>query len=737
MTTAISTIIPTFNRARWISRAIESVLSQMTEEDELIVVDDGSTDDTSAVVQGFGKLVKYIRTENRGAGAARNHGIREATRPLIAFLDSDDEWKPDHNAVLRSLMSACPDLLFCFSNFSTQFPDGSIRPFALETQDGVAPDWGSVFGPARKLSDFLTISGRMSDYACYETSNLYRAQCDRSYVSVDGLLVRRAAAGQILRFAEDTATAEEWECGALLARAGRGLYVHFESTLVHHHTAGQLTDLSLATLAASRLTIMPRVWGSDPEFLRRYGAYYEGRLREERLIKAAGALLQGRSQEARQELAAVSSVPISYRVLSWLPGPATRIALDSRRGVKKTVEQLRQIRHGPKSAPLQQTPATGSAAHPQMQRIRSIDIVRGSAMMLVLAAHALKLGDPNKIGFLASGYFGMITQSASVAFMLASGMITTYLLRSNPNWKSMRRRFFRRGLFLLLVIHPVIVLATYLYFARSNNFVYEILHGYEITDTIGICLILAPTIIHGLSQTKRVVLVLAMLVVALIGRLSLHPNSALLGTVEAFLFELDGTQQTWLQVGWPLVPWLAIFLCGSVVGEMYYKMREGLLSYQVASQRLFRIAITLGFSGVMFFAAFELLKSTNPFSWSDHTFILLYPARTTFMLPLYIGLIFGLVSLLISSVEGNRTYNRVYWMLSIFGRTSLFAFVTQFLILWTIPALLGLKARLDFAQLLLAFALAAVLCWGLSYSYARFRGRAVKNDYFHLRQFSH
>jgi uncharacterized membrane protein len=145
----------------------------------------------------------------------------------------------------------------------------------------------------------------------------------------------------------------------------------------------------------------------------------------------------------------------------------------------------------------------------------------------------------------------------------------------------------------------------------------------------------------------------------------------------------------------------------------------------------------LGFSGVVLFAAFEVLKSTNPFSWDDHTFILLYPARTTFMLPFYIGMILGLVAFLITSVEGNKTYNRAYWYLSIFGRTSLFAFVTQFVILWTIPALLGLKAKLGLTELVVVFAAATLACWGLSYGYARLRGRAEKNDYFHLRQFSH
>ena len=98
---AISTIIPTYNRAQLITRAINSVLPQMEPEDELIVVDDGSTDNTREIVAKYGDRVKYIKTKNGGCGAARNRGVQEATGPLVAFLDSDDEWMPDHNFLLR------------------------------------------------------------------------------------------------------------------------------------------------------------------------------------------------------------------------------------------------------------------------------------------------------------------------------------------------------------------------------------------------------------------------------------------------------------------------------------------------------------------------------------------------------------------------------------------------------------------------------------------------------------
>jgi glycosyltransferase involved in cell wall biosynthesis len=100
---SVSVIIPTYNRARSISRAIDSVLAQTLQNIELIVLDDGSEDDTAEVLARYGDRICLIRQENRGVSAARNKGIRAARGDWIAFLDSDDEWHPTK----LSLQVAC------------------------------------------------------------------------------------------------------------------------------------------------------------------------------------------------------------------------------------------------------------------------------------------------------------------------------------------------------------------------------------------------------------------------------------------------------------------------------------------------------------------------------------------------------------------------------------------------------------------------------------------------------
>lgn len=109
---AVSVIVPTHNRAGGLlEKSIESVLDQVGVCVELLVVDDGSTDDTSDVLRSYGDNVRVLRQENRGPAAARNLGIREASHDLLAFLDSDDWWAKSKLATQLTAMVAQPSYL--------------------------------------------------------------------------------------------------------------------------------------------------------------------------------------------------------------------------------------------------------------------------------------------------------------------------------------------------------------------------------------------------------------------------------------------------------------------------------------------------------------------------------------------------------------------------------------------------------------------------------------------------
>src|SRR5215211_4198690 len=104
-------VIPTYNRAGFIVETINSVLAQTDADFEVVVVDDGSTDDTQNVVRrDFGHVdkVRYVRQANAERGAARNRGIREARGQFVIFLDSDDLMRPDHLSALRGIIEERP-----------------------------------------------------------------------------------------------------------------------------------------------------------------------------------------------------------------------------------------------------------------------------------------------------------------------------------------------------------------------------------------------------------------------------------------------------------------------------------------------------------------------------------------------------------------------------------------------------------------------------------------------------
>lgn len=125
----VTVVIPAYNAAEYLAEAIESVHRQTLPVAEVVVVDDGSTDDTAAIAEGLGARV--IRQPNRGLPAARNAGIRAAGQPWIALLDSDDLWEAEKMERQWSALQLCPEAqVACCDHL--QFRDGEvIRPSFL------------------------------------------------------------------------------------------------------------------------------------------------------------------------------------------------------------------------------------------------------------------------------------------------------------------------------------------------------------------------------------------------------------------------------------------------------------------------------------------------------------------------------------------------------------------------------------------------------------------------------
>jgi glycosyltransferase involved in cell wall biosynthesis len=145
-TQLVSVVIPTFNRSGYLPRAVESVLGQQGAEVEVIIVDDGSTDDTAAVVErlaaGWGARVRYLRQDNAERSVARNNGLRRARGEFVAFLDSDDLWRPNHAQACLAVLNQRPEAAAAYGEYGLVAAD-----------ERVVRDW--VSRPASTGSDFL------------------------------------------------------------------------------------------------------------------------------------------------------------------------------------------------------------------------------------------------------------------------------------------------------------------------------------------------------------------------------------------------------------------------------------------------------------------------------------------------------------------------------------------------------------------------------------------------------
>lgn len=175
----VSTIIPAFNAAPFVGETIESALAQTHRDQEIIVVDDGSTDETVAVVRSFEPRVRLLQQQNGGPAAARNAGVRVSTGDWIAFLDADDIWMPNK----------------------------------LERQLACSGDCGLVYTDRVNIGAAWHVTPRLSDYCALPEGDLFTVFLTGNPVTLSSLMVRRSVFEAMHGFDESAELrgVEDWE----------------------------------------------------------------------------------------------------------------------------------------------------------------------------------------------------------------------------------------------------------------------------------------------------------------------------------------------------------------------------------------------------------------------------------------------------------------------------------------------------------------------------------------------
>ena len=160
---SVSVIIPTYNRVNYIAQAIDSVRGQTFTDHEIIVVDDGSTDDTDAVVRGYGGAVRYVRTTHGGVARARNVGMEHSRGQFLTFLDSDDLLYPDALALQVALLRRFPNAgLTCaeMSGFDDRgfFERYHLKAYHHSAYRDPSVTFGRIFQSSMPLAEAVAVS---------------------------------------------------------------------------------------------------------------------------------------------------------------------------------------------------------------------------------------------------------------------------------------------------------------------------------------------------------------------------------------------------------------------------------------------------------------------------------------------------------------------------------------------------------------------------------------------------
>jgi glycosyltransferase involved in cell wall biosynthesis len=328
---SLSVIIPTHNRAGMICRAIDSVIPQLTVDDEIIVIDDGSTDGTEESLNKVRERIIYRRIAHGGAGRARNEGIEIARNNLIAFLDSDDEWMPKKIELQRALLQARPDVLFCFSD--RRHLDLEKHPESPLVSDLLKSYGEYMLGPGVPFSSIAPLPEGMDDFMVH-IGDLYGKQMERQLVSVITLMYRRESKHKgDLKFPEDLPTREDWEFVGKLGRKGLAAYLDCATAISHRHEGPELIKLDHLDPTAflnARIKLLERVWGADSTFLKVHREEYLMVNHELHKSLIREFLRLGRTEEAREEIRKNMNIPVTYKLLSRFPGFVNRSLFHSR-----------------------------------------------------------------------------------------------------------------------------------------------------------------------------------------------------------------------------------------------------------------------------------------------------------------------------------------------------------------------------------------------------------------------
>jgi glycosyltransferase involved in cell wall biosynthesis len=235
----VSVVLPTYNRAYCICRAIDSVREQTYRNWEVVLVDDGSTDDTAALIAstyGEDSRIRYVYQSNAGVTVARNTGIRETKGDYVAFLDSDDIWKPWKLEAQLACFRFFPQTGMVWTNFAAVDVDCKVvNPRYLTTMYSAYrffPSFEHLFRDSRALSDVVKSGSGIEADARVYIGNVYASMLRGNLAHTSTVMLSRERIAKVTQFDETlTLSGEDYDFHFRTCKWGDVCFIDAPSTL--------------------------------------------------------------------------------------------------------------------------------------------------------------------------------------------------------------------------------------------------------------------------------------------------------------------------------------------------------------------------------------------------------------------------------------------------------------------------------------------------------------------------
>lgn len=334
----VSVIIPTYNRAKLVQETIGSVLRQSCRDYEIIVIDDGSTDNTEYELERFSSEIIYIKQDNHGLNAARNRAIDVARGEYIALLDSDDLWREFKLALEISLLDAYPDIGFVFGDFYIMKPSGSHLANGLHTWFSDKPVWSDIFQSSRQWNIGDIAGSEEIENKCISVhfGDIYYTSLFGPRVLPSASLFRKSMVDGWLRFNDRDSYCGDWEFFAKLSRRHGAAFLEVETAFNRsHEDAVRLTRADRRLQIGNRLAMINALWKLDDDFYLLHKPEVDGEL-----AKCWGQLLKlhlmagdtRAAKRAASKLNKLNSDGISaevclYKMLAHIPGSPRMLSM--------------------------------------------------------------------------------------------------------------------------------------------------------------------------------------------------------------------------------------------------------------------------------------------------------------------------------------------------------------------------------------------------------------------------